>query len=409
MISSRDREILRELAKKQMEYANEPENIQRASEWMRHNQAIPGRPMIHLELWTFGQEVIPKRLQCEGEEARNIESALYSNFLNQELFQDDRVTPDYFPVYVCPQFTLFDVPIEVNMAQEGLGHQFVPIIEDLESDYQKLKKSTYSYDKAGTDAYFNQIGELFGDILPPKKIMGGITSVPTQMVVHFMGLENMMYNMMDYPDLFKEMMNRIADDTLEYFRFLEKEKILLPTTRNEGVCQASFCYTDELKSSGDLSVKDVWGFMDSQESSSIGPDMYEEFLYPCYKKISSQFGLLSYGCCEPVDPVWDKCVSKFENLRKVSISPWCDEEFMGERLRGSKVIYHRKPSPNFLGVSEHLDEEAVRQHIDFTLNAAKGCTLELTQRDVYTIHNNEQKAIRYVELIKEEIEKHWQA
>ncbi len=52
MISSRDREILRELAKKQMEYANEPENIQRASEWMRHNQAIPGRPMIHLELWT---------------------------------------------------------------------------------------------------------------------------------------------------------------------------------------------------------------------------------------------------------------------------------------------------------------------------------------------------------------------
>ena len=408
MISARDKEILRNLAKHQMELSQAPENLQKAEEWMRHNRAIPGRPMIHLELWTFSQEVIPPRLRCESEEARGIESALYSNFLNQELFGDDRVTPDYFPVYVCPEFTLFDLPICVQET-EGLGHQFVPIITDLEADYNKLKPSTYSYDRAAEERRFQEIGDLLGDILPPKRIMGGITSVPTQMVVHFMGMENMMYNMMDYPDLFKEMMDRIADDTLAYFRFLEKEKILLPTTRNEGVCQATFAYTDELKKEGDLLVKDVWGFMDSQESSSISPDMYEEFLFPCYQKIASEFGLLSYGCCEPVNPVWDRCISKFQNLRKVSISPWCDEDFMGERLKGGKVIYHRKPSPNFLGVDEVLDEDAVRNHIDHTLEAAKGCTLEITQRDVYTIHHNEQKAVRYVELIKEEIEKKWHA
>jgi hypothetical protein len=80
---------------------------------------------------------------------------------------------------------------------------------------------------------------------------------------------------------------------------------------------------------------------------------------------------------------------------------------MGEQLRGSKVIYHRKPSPNFLGVGSVLDEEAVRAHIRKTLQAAKGCKLEITQRDVYTINNDIKKAKRYVDIIKEEIINHW--
>ena len=116
---------------------------------------------------------------------------------------------------------------------------------------------------------------------------------------------------------------------------------------------------------------------------------------------------MSYGCCEPVDPIWDNCISKFENLRKVSISPWCNEEVMGEKLQGSKVIYHRKPSPNFLGVNAVLDEEAFRAHIRKSLHAAKGCKMEITQRDVYTIHNDLAKARRYVEIIRQEIENHW--
>ena len=82
---------------------------------------------------------------------------------------------------------------------------------------------------------------------------------------------------------------------------------------------------------------------------------------------------------------------------------------MGERLRGGKVIYQRKPSPNFLGVGTELDEEAFRKHMDETLEAAKGCKLEITQRDVYTINKDISKARRYVSIIREEIAKHWNA
>ena len=124
--------------------------------------------------------------------------------------------------------------------------------------------------------------------------------------------------------LFKEMMNRIADDTISYYRFLEEKKVILPTTRFEGVGQGSWSFTKELPGADELAkrsftTKDVWGFMDSQETVGISPEMYEEFIFPCYQKISQQYGMLSYGCCEPVDPVWDNCISKLKNLRKVSI------------------------------------------------------------------------------------------
>lgn len=41
--------------------------------------------------------------------------------------------------------------------------------------------------------------------------------------------------------------------------------------------------------------------MDFQETVGISLEMFEEFIFPCYKKISESYGLLSYGCCEPVD------------------------------------------------------------------------------------------------------------
>lgn len=47
----------------------------------------------------------------------------------------------------------------------------------------------------------------------------------------------MMFAMYDYPDLFKEMMGRIADDTLAYYKMLEEKRLILPTTTFEGVGQ----------------------------------------------------------------------------------------------------------------------------------------------------------------------------
>lgn len=413
IVSNEDRTILRELAKKQMELANQDVNKKRIKEWTLHNNLEGKRPMIHLEMGTFQHEILPQRMQCTGDFARGIEGQIYSNFLNQELFDDDRVTPDYFGVGYGSYFKAFGVDIKVTEAydsdgKKSVGHQFEHIVNDLEEDYHKLGKSPYGLDMEGSLARKEAVEDIIGDILPVKMIGGALYSVPTQDVVHIMGMENMMFNMYDYPELFKEMMDRIAEDTIEYMKYLEEQRALLPTVGNEHLGQGSFCFNDVLpKDKEIITTKDVWGFMDSQETVSISPQMYEEFIFPAYQKISKNFGLLSYGCCEPIDPIWDNCISKLENLRKVSISPWCDEEKMGEKLRGSKVIFHRKPSPNYLGVGEKLDEEEFRKHIRKSVLAARGCKMEIAQRDVYTINHDIEKARRYIQIIREEIDKYW--
>lgn len=416
-IEDQDRKILCEVAKKQLELANQEKNKIRIKEWYQHNALKGERPMIHLEMGSFSQEILPQRLKCQGEFARNVETTIYYNFLNQELFDDDWVTPDYFGLNYDSGFTLFDINIKVDhTTNEGgntsLGHRFVSVIEDLEDDYEKLKPSRFWVDLEATEKKRSTIEAAIGDILPVRIKMDGLYSVPTQMLVHFMSMENMMYNMYDYPELFKEMMNRIAEDTCAYYRMLEEKRLILPTVTFEGVGQGTYSFTNELPgyeeaTKSPLTTKDVWGFMDSQETVGISPEMYEEFIFPCYEKIASQYGLMSYGCCEPVDPIWDNCISKLKNLRKVSISPWCKEEFMGERLAGSSVIFHRKPSPNFLGMGTSLEEEAFRQHIRKSLLAAKGCKMEIAQRDVYTINHDIDKAKNYVSIIREEIENHW--
>ena len=135
--------------------------------------------------------------------------------------------------------------------------------------------------------------------------------------------------------------------------------------------------------------------------------MYNEFFFPYYKKISERFGLFSYGCCEGVSSIWENSVSEYKNLRKVSISPWCNEEYIGDKLRGTNIIYHRKPFPNYLSVDVEFDEKKFSAHIEKTLKAARGCFFELSYRDVYSLQGDLYRGRKVVKVIRDCIDKFW--
>lgn len=407
----KDKERLRALAAKQLELANSEKNLNRVELWKRHNMCKGERPVIHIEVDTFAHEAITPNLQCEDSFARELEYRLIHNMINLETFDDDRVVPPYFQTEYHSWFTLFGHHIKQNVIKKEdgteMGHTFDHIISDLGGDFDKITSpSQYGVNKDSTREYVEAVNDIFGDILPVKLVSNCLYSVPTQRVVHMMGMENMLYSMYDYPDEFKEMMDRIATDYISYFKFLEKEGVLLQNHAFESVGQGTMAFYDEEIKSGNIKTTDLWGFMDSQETVGISPDMFREFIFPYYKKVAQIFGRLSYGCCEPIDTFWDD-IKTLPNLKKVSISPWCNEEMMAENLKNSGIIYHRKPSPNFLGVGEKLDEAAFRAHIEKTLKTARGCNVEITQRDVYTVNRDINKVKRYVEIIRESIENCW--
>ena len=411
-MTAAERERLRRLANRQLEVFHSEKNQRRFALWNLPNACRGERPMLHVETDTFEHEVSEPLLQCTDPVARRLESDLYRNFYNLAEFDDDWVAPDYFGVKWETWFHPFGHKVTSHTATDingnTVGHQFDYVIGDLEDDWDRLGKADFGVDTAATERYFRAAQEAFGDILPVRMTMQSLGAVPTQQVVHLMGMENMCFAMYDYPELFKEMMSRIADDYLAYFDYLAKGGFLCSTTGFELLNQGSKCFTDDLPAGPITDTRQVWGFMDSQETVSISPEMFHEFIFPCYQRIGRAFGKLSYGCCEPVSAVWDD-IKTMENLCKVSVSPWCDEEYMGRQLRGKNIVYLRKPSPNYLGVGDVMDEEALREHIRKTLNAAEGCTLEFAQRDVYTVSRSADKVRRYVQIVREEIANNWNA
>ena len=406
-ITQKERSRLRDLAKQQLEIAHSPKMEQIVRDWKKHGRFdADSRPMITIELGTFRQDILPPLMECESEEAQAIEKLLLSNIVNHTLFCDDTVVNDYIGFSYGGYFQPFNLPVEIEHASSdggSLGHHFVEQIHNLEQDFHKLQKSDYGIvNKREVDAKMAYYNDLLGDILPAKIKGSALYASGTQSIVHIMSMETMYMSMYDYPELFHQMMNQLADDYIAYFQLLEQEDCLRSTVAEERVAQGSYCFTDQLpKDKEHYTLKDVWGYIDSQETSGLSPDMYHEFIFPYYKKITDLYGRLSYGCCEAVDPIWEKNLRHMKNMGRVSISPWCNEDYMGEQLRGQKIVYLRKPTPNLIGVGASLDEEAVRQHFQKTVRSAQGCTLEIVQRDVYQIHSDYHKVRRYVELIRE--------
>lgn len=415
-ITSEERIYLRELAKKQLELSQLPVMEERRQHWYANNELRSEKPVVVVEAGPFRDELIPRR-KCTSEIGMQLETEMLFNIANYELVGDDKVVPVYIPVNRHINMKELDMDRIIHRAKDTsgreIGYSSEHLIEDLKRDFGLLKKSVYSYDENKTQRHFDAVQNVVGDILETRITNNTLLWFMsfTARSVNIMGLERLMYSMMDYPDETTELFNFILEDSFEYMDWQEDNNLLALDNGNIRAGAGSYGFTHELPTeecvkTGKITTRDIWGNMNSQESVGISPSMYKEFIFPIYEKAAKRFGLVYYGCCEPVHEIWESCVSRLTNLRKVSISPWCNEEYMGEALRGTDVIYSRKPSPNYLGVGS-FDEEAFTEHIKKTMRAAKGCHAEILFRDIYTLTGDNKKAGKAVKIVRNLIEEMW--
>ncbi len=400
-MQSWERQKIRDLAKEKLEISSLPEMQEKKRLWTLHNNCQTMMPVVHFEMDTVEDKGFRYQCVCESDEARRIELALGNSMANYKMVGDDTVVTPEFIVYPQSTFEAFSIPAK-RVSTQGVGFHVEPVIEEL-SQVQSLLPAKIEFDMEGSLAWKDFVEEQIGDILTVRMGMPSLEVSLTQSVVLRMGMENMFMAMYDTPEEFHIMMDRLSDDYIFYFKELEKRGMIYANNGNDRLFQGSFGFTTDLPDKASKTTQ-CWGYMDSQETVGISPEMFDEFFFPYYKKVADQYGLLSYGCCEPVSGFWERSLSRFTNLRKISISPWCDEEYMGKQLSGKKIIYHRKPSPNFVGVGEALDEEGFRNHIRKTVRASKNCFLEISFRDVYNLNGNLDKPRRAVEITRQELE-----
>lgn len=141
--TTQDRLRLRELAKKHVEIAGSPKNLERVALWKRHNAFKGERPVIHIEAGTFQHQVLAPLLRCESPLARSVEYNLLQDFINLEQFDDDKVVPPYYMLGINTGFCLFDIRVKesiiTNSAGTAQGHKFEHPVKNLHKACAKQK------------------------------------------------------------------------------------------------------------------------------------------------------------------------------------------------------------------------------------------------------------------------------
>ncbi len=404
---AKDREILRRLAAKQLEYAASPRNGEILKQWEALAQGRREAPTVRLLFSNFINEVITPRMECEGEEAREIEYTLLSTLVGRELFDDDTPISPTFDLTWDSWASPFGIKNKVTHAKDSIGFHIDPVVEDLGSEIDKLRGGSFGIDREKTLRRRAFADEMLGDILPTRMVMPSLTGAITNPLVGLMGMENYYFAMYDYPDELHEVMDMATRVYEEYYDFLEKEGLLLPTCGISPIAQESFAFNSELPTDRVEKTTQCWGFLESQETTAVSVETYGEFVYPYLDRLVKRYGLLSYGCCERVDALWEGYLSKWKNLRKLSVSPFNNEPQIGEYLRGSNVVYYSKPRAEFVTNPGPMDEEALRAYFKMVCESASGCLFEMAQREVGTIFGDFERGRRYVQIARECISEYW--
>ncbi len=408
-VSSKDRGILRSLAKLQLEHANSPRNDIVLQKWRAQAVGRRESPPVRLLFSNFRHEIITPRLQCEGEEARRIEATFLSTIAGRELFDDDTPISPTFDISWSTRVQPFGIAPRITRADGAnpQGFHIDPVINDLALEIDKLRGGSFGVDRDATARRRALLEEHFGDILPIRMVMGSLPGAITNPLVHLMGMEAYYIAMFDCPDAVHEAMEMATRVYERYYDFLEEERLLLPTNGLSPLAQESFAFNNELPSDKVTKTTECWGFLESQETTAISADAFGEFVFPYQQRLVDRFGLLSYGCCERVDAIWPEYLSKWHKLRKLSVSPFNDEARVGEYLRGSRIVYYSKPRAEFVTCEGPIKEEPLMAYFKGVCEAASGCIFEIAQREVGTIFGDHERGRKYVEITKRAVESYW--
>ena len=389
MTSTNDRSRLRALAAEYAEVTNSEKMDSRREVWRRSNRLIERTVPFQIEdNGTFFTDLVPA-LQCDGEAERGFEHEMLVAITNHRLIDDDRVFPPYFGVpWHVSRPSMCDVQIKHGTDRTGrqLGYETSEPLADLGNSLHKLRRGEFRVDRGATHRRAELAEGLFGDLLPVKVTCPHTLAVGTSLAykaVIWMGMDNFYVAMIEQPENVHRFFDFIATEGVEFLDWLEAEDLKTPNSGEYCVGSGSCGYTDELpKSSGRLTAADCWAFHEAQESIGLSPAMYAEFIHPYQRRTADRFGLVYYGCCEPVHHLWP-VLKGFENLRKVTVSPWCDQASIAASV-GKDVVLSRKPHPMQL-CGETFDPLAFEAHIRETLDMAADNFVELIFRDTCTL------------------------
>ena len=409
-VTPQDRDLLRSLAARVRQIADDPSMPGRKKRWYQHNALQPQGPMILCYPEGCWTELLPeKTCQCQDPQLREWEWNLRSQIYWWEHIHDDNALEPYFNVSWKFDLGTFGVKIPYHYGDNRGSYTWEPPLKDLSQDLALLKHRQPAVDRQKMQRDLDITHSIFGDILPPRtRSINWWTVGLTMDAAFLMGMEGLMLAMYDQPEQLHQLMAFLRDDLTNIITWAEKQGLLTPENENDNIGSGSVGYTDQLPScptpgQNHLTLRQQWGFAESQETVGVGPDQFAEFILPYQVQMLDHFGLNHYGCCEPLELRIDHVIAHIPRLRRVSVAPSANQAIMAEKL-GKKYIFSRKPYPAHVCVG--FNEPAIREDLRQTLEVAGDLCLEIILKDTHTVEKDPQRITRWIQIAYEEVDRY---
>jgi len=381
----RERERVRRLASEVIEMAHEPRMEAVRKRWRDVNALRkPDRAPVWCRPVGCWSEILPAdALQCQDPWLSRMEYGFLQTLYKRGVGDDTPVEP-YFTVGAA-----FDVsPTNVwgvdirrrtpNVA--GGSWAYDPPLKE-EADFERLRTPVFSYNAAKTNERLERMSDLLGDIAPVRLGAGPLLGATLgNAAADLRGLEQMMVDMTDRPDLSQRLMGYLRDAVLGSLDVVEETGLVTPN--NTGPMTTS----DPLGAAGSdgrFSFRACWCMANSQEFDGVSPAMWEELCLNYQKPIFERFGLVGYGCCENLTRKINGVLS-IPNLRIFVCSAWTDLDVVLDKV-GTRycIMWRQKASDVVYG-----DASRVRDDLMEGARRLQGCSYQIVLRELQTLAGN---------------------
>jgi hypothetical protein len=404
LADKKDRDVLRTLAERIAEIAALPVQQETVALWKASNGLRPIRAMVMIDQIPWHEMEVDGELTLQTVDAfcQGIETVLRRTLYRWEYMRADMVVE---PVVDVPK-VIRGMDFGIRTVEERavsdprndvVGHYYIDQLKT-EEDLEKIRTPQVVLDEEATAQAEAKAHEILDGILDVR-MQGALPSFAAwDAIAQWHGVESILIDLVDRPEFLHSMMSRYTDANLAMLHQLEEQGLL---GYGQRTVHCTGAHTDELPAPGFDPQRpracDLWTYAMAQIFAAVSPAMHKEFELDYAVRWFERFGLVYYGCCEPLhDKI--EIIRRMPHVRKISMSPWVDVESGAERI-GSDYVFSRKPSPALLA-GDSWEPDAVKRDLQDTLERCTrhSCPVEFILKDISTVRYQPQRLWEWVDV-----------
>ena len=401
-----DTTIIRKLAKRYAEHALSGRNAEKLRLMRDINGLRRARPAVYIHEAPWHEMNINGELdiKCETEACRAFEVWLRRDLFMLKRFPGDMPVTPVVMVPKCVRSTGIGLTVSEDVIANDpnnriVAHRYHDQLAT-DADIARIQTPVITHDAEESARRLAFASELFDNILPAKLHGYNPGFAPWDDISRYRSVDAMLLDLAERPAHMHKIMARLTEVHGAVFTQYEALGVLQNPMYIH--CTAGQC--DELAPYDEPAptTRQLWGRGAAQPLSVVSPEMHDEFDIAYQMRHMERFGLVYYGCCEPLSDRIDK-VAKIPNLRKISITPWADVGQAAEAI-GRKYVLAHKPNPAFVA-EPTFDAPRVRKEIRAVLDACakNNCVCEFVLKDISTCAYNPENIFQWEKTVMETV------